>query len=103
MSHFKSQQEVMKYLVGGGSVTIGLEIVKFINGKLNYGFTFADFERWQPYIEPVAKTKVWCWEHITTSSSGTPCIYQRTEHYTEADAAKYLPSYTKVPGSEREI
>lgn len=108
MSHFKSQQELMKYVADGGAVTNkDCNIVKFDNGFLvnflKLPWSFDVLEDWSPYVIPKPKTKVWSWERITTSSSGTPCIYESNYYYTEDDAANYLAGYTKVAGSEREI
>lgn len=58
MNHFKTQQEIWKYLVDGGTVIhIDGSIVKFQNGRVNYSFDGPS--NWNTYIEPVAKTKVW--------------------------------------------
>ena len=104
MTHFKTQQEIWKYVADGG-VVINDEgkKVKFVNGVLNGDWVFCTIFDWSPYIEPVPKTKVWRWEKVETSSTGRPSIYQTSELYTEEDAAKFKSGYTKVAGSEREI
>lgn len=110
MNHFKTQQEIWKYLADGGSVVnaykhFGL-IFRFVDGELNhpdFDVDFSNYEHWSPYIEPVKKTKVWRWEKVEQSPLGYAYLCQISSLLPEKYAAKYYPGYTKVPGSEREI
>lgn len=124
MSHFKTQQEIWKYVADGGAVvsTMGT-IIKFVNGKLNLQSDFTIIEHWSPYTEPRTdcpdckwlwrdckcksepkpKTKVWRWERGFTTSDGHQFLDQTSEVCCEEYAAKHHKGFTKVPGSEREI
>lgn len=122
MNHFKTQQEIWKYVADGGAVTTKEgEIVRFENEELNIAYNFNLPSQWKPYIEPkcicgeinarncsvhqleaTPKTKVWRWEKVI-KNQGEPFVDQTKELYTEADATKFLPDFTKVAGSEREV
>ncbi len=167
-NYFKTQQEVMRYVLDGGTVVFrNGGPIKFVDGTLNHTvyYSFADPEYWQPYIEPKpkleknqfmqqsddgqnwislddskailrvptmkfirfylyedghlevscaklnpwyiehekAKTKVWRWELIGVGICDIKCIHQPEYFYTEEDATRLYPGYTKVEGSEREI
>lgn len=55
-NHFKTQQEIWKYVADGGAVVSKMgTIIKFVNGKLNLQSDFTIIEHWSPYIEPVAE------------------------------------------------
>ena len=102
MNHFKTQQEIWKYVADGGAVIHKNAIIPV---KFNYGKIALEFccpEDWSPYIEPVAKTKVWRWEKRTPDFKWTH-LTQTKDLHCEEYATKFLPSYTKVEGSEREI
>ncbi len=108
MTHFKTQQEVMKYVADGGAVInavggFGL-VIEFVNGFLNHDrYDFSDCGNWQPYIKPAPKTKVWRWEKVETMHCGDKYLDQTHYLISEEKAANVYPGYTKVEGSEREI
>ena len=103
-NHFKTQQEVMKYVADGGVVINrhGKKVEFDKSGKLNFDYHFDNPDYWQPYIEPKPKTKVWRWEKVCSNNFGT--YLEQTLHlWSEKYANEFLSNYTKVPNSEREI
>ena len=103
-NHFKTQQEIWKYVADGGSVINEQgRIVRFLRYRLNYIGDLIEFEQFKPYIEPVKKTKVWRFEIILPDGNGGQYIQQDISYYNQDYADVYLKGYTKVPGSERSI
>ena len=50
---FKSQQDVMTFLVNGGTVIdVHDTIVSFVNGKLTSSYYFTEYQNWKPYVKP---------------------------------------------------
>lgn len=104
MSHFKTKQEIWKYVADGGvAIDKHGNKMRFENGNLICGRDICDPRGWSPYIEPVAKTKVWRWEKVGTTSTKDAFMEQTIGLYAELYAAEKLEGYTKVPHSEREI
>lgn len=104
MSHFKTQQEIWKYVADGGAVVHDNgRVAKFIDGEMITNYSFDYPESWKPHIEPVPKTKVWRWEKVSKDSRGRLYIQQTMDLICELTAAADFKGYTKAPGSEREI
>ncbi len=98
-NHFKTQQEIWKYVADGGvviNVNSG-KVLKFENGFMECVYIFAHPDMWKPYIEPkvITKTKVWCWEKIYRGTTfGFTYIGDTSGLYCEGCAAKNLHERT---------